>query len=104
MSQSYLRDQRGVAMLLELILVAAVLVIVGVALYQSNQAGKQAASVNLPKVAPAVLSADAAIQAVQADSDNEATLSAATEASADDVTAADDDVTNLSGSFSNANF
>jgi hypothetical protein len=101
MKQNYLHDQRGVAMLLELVLVAAVLGLVGVAVYQSNHRLAPAASVaSQPTTAASAagLASAAAAIAVQ-DSAADAALSASADATAGEVTSADDDVANLGGAL-----
>lgn len=102
MNQNYLHDQRGVAMLLELVLVAAVLGLVGVAIYQSSHHGAPAAS--LPSKAATVTTtaglADSAAAIIETNATTDATLSASAESSAAAVNDADVDVTNLGGSTS----
>lgn len=101
MNQHYLQDQRGVAMLLELVLVAAVLGLVGVAVYQSSQRNSPTASVtSKPAANSAVGLANSAATIGQTESDKDSVLSASAEASADQLTEADMDVTNLGGSSS----
>jgi cytoskeletal protein RodZ len=106
MKLNTLRDQRGVAMLLELVLVAAVLTLVGVALYQSNhQTHNTAADVsNKPTVATATATAEAAAKQLQDNTTAEAGLSAAPESAASDFQATGADVTNLGDSFNENNF
>jgi type II secretory pathway component PulK len=105
MDQPELRDERGVAMLLELVLVAAVLALVGIALYQSNHHAADAPAVSSrPTTVSASGAADLAAKAVQQDSDSNAVLSATTESSADELTSADSDATNLGDSFNENNF
>lgn len=101
MKQYYLRDQRGVAMFLELVLVAAVLALVGVAVYQANNRNSPTASVVGKTAAPNStegLAASAAAVAVQ-DSAADASLSASADATAGEVTQADTDAANLGGSL-----
>ena len=100
MKQNYLHDQRGVAMLLELVLVAAVLGLVGVALYQSSHRTNPTASVATSQAAPnsAVGLASSAAAITESSSASDAALSATADASADQVTESDVDVSNLGGS------
>ena len=103
MNQNYLRDQRGVAMVLELVLVAVVLGLVGVAVYQVNhRATTPTASVS--GKAPAVNSAEglanSAAAITESSAADDASLSASAESSAGDVTDTDVDITNLGGSTS----
>jgi hypothetical protein len=111
MKQKHLRDQRGVAMLLELVLVAAVLVLAGLAVYQSShraaQSGTQtpsSAAVNSGAAPSSAvgLAATAAASSEQ-DSATDASLSASADSSATDVTQTNTDMTNL-GDSSNASF
>jgi hypothetical protein len=105
MKLNTLRDQRGVAMLLELVLVAAVLTLVGVALYQSNHHASNTADVaNKPTVASAATTAETAAKQLEDNSTAEAGLSAATESSTGDFQAVGADVTNLGDSFNENNF
>lgn len=105
MRTTYLRDQRGVAMLLELVLVAAVLSLVGIALYQSNHhVNDTAALVNKPGAVSAEAAADTAAKAVEQDVINDKSLDDATNASATELSATDDDLSNLGGSFDDSNF
>jgi hypothetical protein len=103
MKQNYLHDQRGVAMLLELVLVAAVLGLVGVAVYQSNHRAKTATVQSQPVAADSTTAlANAAAATVVQDSATEAALSADSDATAAEVISADDDAANL-GDTLNAN-
>jgi Tfp pilus assembly protein PilV len=99
MKKSYLHDQRGVAMVLELVLVAAVLGLVGLALYQSSQHTKEASTTNSPKAA---IGAGSLVNSAEVlsnqDSAADDSLSASAETTADAATEADIDVTNLGGS------
>jgi len=104
MKENYLHDQRGVAMLLELVLVAAVLGLVGVAVYQANHRPAPAAAVT---TVPAAASSEAGLATAAAatvvqDSAADAALSADADATASEVTSADSDVENLGGTL-NAN-
>ncbi len=99
MKQNYIHNQRGIAMLFELILVAAVLALVGMAFYQSNHHSANTASVVTSKTAPApnsaagVAAATAAsvIQDTAADTD----LSSSADTTASEVTNTDADAANL---------
>jgi pyruvoyl-dependent arginine decarboxylase (PvlArgDC) len=107
MNIKQLQEQRGVAMLLELILIAAVLSLVGLAVYQSSHRGSPVAGA-VKSVAPASptaagLAAEAA-KTVEQDSSDEVTLSADAEGSADELDAADTDTSNLEGSFNENSF
>jgi hypothetical protein len=100
-----LRDERGVAMLLELVLLALVLTLVGVALYQSNhQRPKDAATTIQSQLTTPEKVADAAAAAVERDSVSDAALSDEMDASADELMAADADAMNLEGSFNENSF
>lgn len=89
-------------MLLELVLVAAVLALAGLAVYQASHRSKQAATapVATPANNPTSLASEAAAASLQ-DSAADADLSATAESSADELSATDTDVTNL-GSSSDA--
>jgi cytoskeletal protein RodZ len=97
MKQNYLHEQRGVAMLLELVLVAAVLALVGVAVYQSSQ-HQTASTTSTPPVNKSVSLANNAAAIGETESATDASLSASAEASIVTATDADVDVTNLGGS------
>ena len=100
MKQNYLHDQRGVAMLLELVLVAAVLGLVGVAIYQSGHHNTPAAlaGAGVLETDAAGLAASAAAAVVQ-DSTSDAALSESADAAAGEVTSADTDVESLGGTL-----
>ena len=99
MKQNYLHDQRGVAMLLELVLVAAVLALAGVAVYQANHRNSPTASVSgQPAPGSAVGLANSAATISENGSTADSVLSATAESSADQVTESDVDVSNLGGS------
>jgi Tfp pilus assembly protein PilX len=105
MNARTLRDERGVAMLLELVLVALVLSLVGVALYQSNhQKPKDAATTVQSQLTTPEATAEAAASLVERDSADDASLSAAVDSSADELSAADADAANLEGSFNENSF
>ena len=107
MSFTYLRDERGVAMLLELVLVAAVLGLVGLAVYQASQHGKPAASTT-SVATPAPNSAAGLAQAAATITEQDSTADAASSAAADniaaEVVASDADVINLGGTSSASTF
>jgi uncharacterized protein HemX len=103
-SLPYINDQRGVAMLLELILVAAVLALVGLAVYQTGHHSAPTASTttSAPQNQQGVASTAAA--AAEAAANTESNLSSSAETAADnEVNAASQDATNLGGS-SDASF
>ncbi len=100
MKNTYLRDQRGVAMLLELVLVASVLALVGVAVYQANNHKTASTSGTKAADSAAVGLANSAAAITEEESDADAKLSASAEASASQLSEADVDVTNLGGSSS----
>lgn len=105
MKQNYLHDQRGVAMLLELVLVAAVLGLVGVAVYQSNHRNSPTASISgQPAAGSAVGLATSAAAISENGSTADSVLSATAESSADQVTESDVDVSNLGGSTGENSF
>ena len=89
-------------MVLELVLVAVVLALVGLALYQTVQHHGPTASVQSPAT-PAPSSAlgiaGAAAAVSEQDSSADSSLSADASTSANELTAADTDVANLGGSF-----
>lgn len=101
MSKNYIRDERGVAMLLELVLVAGVLALVGVAVYQATHHNTPTASVETKKATNAkvdIANAAAAIGDQEANAD--ASISANADAAASQLNEAEVDVTNLGGSSS----
>ncbi len=106
MTIQQLREQSGFAMLLELILVAGVLTLVGIALYESNHhvADTVNSVANRPTAVTASGAADAAVKVVQDDATSEAAASSGVETSADQLGATDTDVTNLGDSFNENNF
>lgn len=99
------QDERGVAMVLELILVAFVLGLAGLAIYQSvhrpvsTTPSPVAASNPSPSTVPNTTAGVAAAIAQQADADasGQAIDSAASQTAADQVSQSDSDVTNLGG-------
>ncbi|HUD11135.1 MAG TPA: hypothetical protein VMS08_01890 [Candidatus Saccharimonadia bacterium] len=104
MQQKYLRDQRGVAMLLELLLVAAVVTLAGLAVYQADHRPKTTASAAAQTApsSPAGLAASAAAVSEQS-SATDAAISADADSSASQINQTATDVTNL-GDSSNASF
>ena len=92
-------------MLLELVLVAAVLTLVGVALFQSNHKSAPAASdaASLPKLTTSQ-AAESAAKAIEASANTELEVSAAADTEADELSAVDADVTNLGSSSNATNF
>lgn len=97
-------DQRGVAMVLELVLVAAVLVLVGLAVYQTGHHAKPNAAVQVtpPPNSPQGIANAAATTTLQ-ESASDASLSTSAESATDELSSSDQDVTNL-GDSSNAAF
>jgi hypothetical protein len=87
-------------MLLELVLVAAVLALAGLAVYQSNH--RSTVSDTASQAAPAPVTteslANSAAAIGTADSASDAATSASADAMADQLTASENDVTNLGGS------
>jgi hypothetical protein len=104
MKPKYLHDQRGVAMLLELVLVAAVLTLVGLAIYQTDHRPKSVAASQTGATPSSAtgLAASAAAISEQA-SATDVSLSAQADSSISDVTQTDTDAASLEGS-SNASF
>lgn len=102
MSKSILRDQRGVAMVLEIALVAVVIGLVGLAVYQatrsSSQTAKQTNSTQAPNSKAGLANSAATI--VQENANAEASASASADSITSEVTAADSDVSSLGGSAS----
>jgi hypothetical protein len=93
--QKHLRNQRGAALVFELVLVAGVLTLVGLALYQArHHAAVPTAKANTPAALADTTAANA-----EADAANEVALAAEAESAADELAAADSDVSNLGGSF-----
>ncbi len=102
MHKVWWRQQQGVAMLLELVLLAAVLSLVGLALYMANN---HTSNTGVNKTAAtATEAADIAAEGVVQDAADEAVLAAEAEGAADEYSATEDDVTNLEESFDESNF
>lgn len=103
--KNYAKDQRGVAVLLELVLVAVVLGLAGLAVYQANHPTNSAALEQANKPAPTSTEGLAAASATIAGQEiaAEAVLSAEAEATTAEATAADADTSSL-GSTSDASF
>jgi hypothetical protein len=100
MKQPYLHDQRGVAMLLELVLIAVVLGLVGAAVYQANHRPNPNAAVTAsPAAANAASLATAAAAVVEQDSAADAAISSGADAVAGEVASSDSDVTSLGDSL-----
>jgi len=92
-------------MLLELVLAALVLTMVGVALYQSNHHKPNDVGASLkPAVATATNVAEVTAREVQKSAETDTALSETAESSADQFGAVDDDVANLEASFNENNF
>jgi uncharacterized lipoprotein YajG len=89
-------------MLLELVLVAAVLALAGLAVYQANHRSSETASVTSSKPATAADVANSAAAVAGADSTSDAAISDA-DAMANEITASENDVSSLGGT-SNAAF
>jgi len=108
MLKSHLRDERGVGMLIELVLVAAVLGLVGVALYEANHHSTKTASVEVQKSATkatvADTAAEAAATAVTDDATSDITISNESDNSSDIYAAVDTDAANLGGAFDDNSF
>ena len=108
MSTNQLRDQRGVAMVFELVLVALVLSFVGLAIWQANQHSKQAINTSNVKQAPAVTVvtvADSAVKLVQEDLVADAAISSASESAQEsEFSAIATEANNLGGSFDDSDF
>ncbi len=88
-------------MLLELVLLAFVLTLVGLAVYQSNHRPASDAPVQSPPAAApanAVGLAASAAATAATDSATEASISATAETSVDELSQSDTDITNLGGS------
>jgi Tfp pilus assembly protein PilX len=94
MKQKHLTDQRGIAMVVELLLVAVVLTVVGMAIYQTT---KHDAAKTADSNSPAAVAASAAAigESEQAADDG---LSASASAASDQIMDSDTDVSNLGGS------
>lgn len=105
MSKNILRDQRGVAMVLEIALVAVVIGLVGLAVYQATRSTQTAKQTN---TAPAADSkqglANSAAAILEEDSKSEVSASAQAESLTSEVTAADSDVSTLGGSANVGSF
>lgn len=106
MKQNYLHDQRGVAMVVELLLVAVVLSLVGVAVYQSSTHKNPTASkVAAPAAASTAVGLAASAATIgESESASDASIGAAADASADQLKDTDVDVTNLGGSTSASSY
>jgi hypothetical protein len=104
MEKQYLRDQRGVAMLLELVLVAAVVTLAGVAVFQADHRPKTTpiATTQTAPTSPVGLAASAAALSVQAAA-TDAAISADSDSSTAQLSQSASDVANL-GDTSNASF
>ncbi len=93
MPQKFVRSERGVAMLLELVLVAAVLAVVGLAVYGANNRQKAAEG---PRQ-PAVVMNAAADAAVTAAAREAASSAAAVDVESAELTAAETEIDQLGG-------
>jgi hypothetical protein len=104
MQNNILHDDRGVAVILEVLLVAVVLTLAGLALYQADHRPKGtpvSAAQSTPSTAQG-LAASAAAVSVQA-SASDAALSAAADNSTSVLSQTDTDIDNL-GNSSNASY
>jgi cytochrome oxidase assembly protein ShyY1 len=102
-----LRDERGVAMVVEVLLVALVLSFVGLAIWQANQHSKKAenaTAVQTPAVAAGVdTAAEAAAKVVDEDQSSDITISAEAEsAEGVEFDAVANDAANLEASFNDS--
>lgn len=112
MSAIHIRDQRGVAVVFELIIVALVLALAGLAVYQANHhemPNSESAAVNSGAALPPEplgsatdIAASAAAAATQA-ATAEATIAASADKSVTQLSDSTSDATNL-GSISNVSF
>lgn len=91
-------------MLLELVLVAAVLALVGLALYQSNHNRASKADQTQPVKLTTAQSAETTIKAIEKDVDAEIATAAAAETTTDEMVSASEDVINLGASADANNF
>ncbi len=100
-----IRNERGVAPLPELVLIALVLALVGVALYQSNHQAPKDLGANIkPAVVTVGNVAEVTARDLEKATDEDTTLGIATEEAASQFTAVDEDVTDLGDSFNENNF
>jgi len=105
MMKQHIRDQRGVAMILEIVLVAVVLALAGAAVYQANHHGSTASLTSQSKAPSSVEGLAASAAAVtEQDTTADANISASADAATNEVMGADDDLTNLGDSFDENNF
>jgi hypothetical protein len=95
---NYARNQRGAGMIIELVLAAVVIALVGLAFYQSKHGSAPTASQT-----KATLVEDAS-KAVNDEANKESVLGDQTEASADEAAGIDTDIDNLGGSFDENSF
>lgn len=104
MKRNYLQDQRGVAMVVELLLVAVVLSFVGLAVYQSSkhQTASKAPAQSADTSAVGLAASAAAIG--QSEQTSDANVSASADATADQLKDTDVDMSNLGGSTSASSF
>ena len=102
--KSYLRDNRGVGMILEIVLAAAVLSLVGLAFYQSKHSSTTAKAASVTQPQAAATAADDATAAVTSDATSDDSLGATDESSADEAASLDTDADNLGGSFDENSF
>lgn len=91
-------------MLLELVLVAAVLALVGLALYQSNHSRAGKADQAQPVKLTTSQTAESTVKAIEKDVDDEIATAAAAETAADEMVSVSEDVINLGASADANNF
>jgi Tfp pilus assembly protein PilX len=107
MKQTHLRDERGVALVLELVLVAAVLGLVGLAVYQATRRpAPQTSTTSVATPAPnsaAGLAASAAAITTQ-DTAADTSASAAADNIVGEVVSSDADISNLGGASNAGSF
>jgi hypothetical protein len=101
--QNKFSDQRGVAMIFELVLIAAVITLAGLAVYQNSQRSKVVSDKTSQAPTTAFGIAASAAATAEQESVSDLSLTAEADASADELTATDEDVTSL-GDTANASF
>ena len=105
MKQNHLQDQRGVAMVVELLLVAVVLSFVGLAVYQSTQNHTASKAQPVQSVDNSTVGLAASAAAIgQSEEASDANVAASADATADQLKDTDVDMSNLGGSTSASSF
>jgi Tfp pilus assembly protein PilX len=105
MKRNYLHDQRGLAMVVELLLVAVVLSFVGMAVYQSTKHSAPAAAKTDTKTADAKVGLAASAAAIgESEQASDDKVNATSDTSADQINDSDVDISNLGGSTSGESF